>query len=82
MLVQLNTGKVLSLDAVATIDIKGTKVCYLLLNNIYLTENFDTEEEAEQRVQELFDFNYELDTLEYNAALNVANRIRGRETNL
>lgn len=77
MLVQLNNGKIMSLDAVTVVDVKDTKIYYTLNNNIVLTEVFDTEEEVRERLIELFDFNYQLDQSSYNEALNTANRIRG-----
>ncbi len=77
MLVQLNNRRIISLDAVSTIDVKGTKIVYTLNNNTVLTEMFDTIEEVAARLRELFDFNLVLDEPDYSRALQTSRNIQG-----
>lgn len=77
MLVQLNTGKIISLDSVSSIDVKGTKIYYTLNNNIVVTELFDSIKEVQQRLKQLFNFNYVLDKSGFDKAKGTADNILG-----
>ena len=77
MLVELNTGDIINLGAVASIKKNETKLVYVLKNNSVFSEAFNTEEEVANRLEELFGFNEVLDVEEYNEALDVARDIQG-----